>query len=81
MIMECSELQQELLSFRTERDELYTESVQQRALLDQLEEDKKKLEQDLSKSGCGQGCGLESLSHSHKEEKTPPTAKVSQVPY
>ena len=76
IIAECSELQQELCSFRTERDELYKETLQQRALLDALEDDKKKLEQDLdwmAKKGCGHET---TVSRGHKEEKAPPTAKV-----
>lgn len=71
IIAECSELQQELLAFRNERDELYKETQQQQALVNDLLLEKQRLEQDLdwmAKNGCD---GYESLCR-HNEEKPPP---------
>lgn len=82
IIAECSELQQELHSFRTERDELYQETLTQQALLEALEGDKRRLEQDLdwlAKRGCGShGCGLGSPSN-RRRSNSGEKSKVCQM--
>ncbi len=60
IIAEFSELQQELRAFQSERDDLYKETRHQQSLLEELTEEKRKLEQDLdwfSKNGGVGGNG------------------------
>jgi hypothetical protein len=47
MRMEFSELQHELQSFQTERDELYNKTLRQQSLLEEILGEKERLEHDL----------------------------------
>ena len=68
MRMEFSELQHELRSFQTERDELYKKTMLQQTLLEEVLGEKERLEQDLGWLSSRNACDVSEGKYSFKEE-------------
>lgn len=77
IIEECTGLQEELQNFRSERDELYDETLQLQRLLEELVKEKKKREQEMDWPSP-KTLGYEAEARSLKEQKEVLSGKVRE---